>query len=74
VNQLLKPMEKMSWLDLYNFLHQQANDIKAFGKFDWQSKVKVYDNAYGGLFSANLIEISEDDKRKFYLQIDSGDN
>jgi hypothetical protein len=64
----------MKWIDLFEFLNQRANDFKNLGQFDWQSEVKVYDNAYGGLFNADLIEIKEDNKREFYLQIDSGDN
>ena len=33
----------MTWLELYNFLHEQANSIHKHGTFDWQSDVKVYD-------------------------------
>lgn len=33
----------MTWLELYNFLHEQANNIHKHGTFDWQSNVKVYD-------------------------------
>jgi len=63
----------MKWIDLFEFLNQRANDFKNLGQFDWQSEVKVYDNAYGGLFDADLTEMKEHDKRKFYLKIDSGD-
>lgn len=67
-------MNNMTWLDLYNFLHQRANDIKNLGKFDWQAKVQVYDNQYGGLYPADLIEMYDQDVRKeLYIQIDSGD-
>jgi hypothetical protein len=31
----------MNWLDLYNFLHQRANDIKNLGSFHWQEEVSV---------------------------------
>ncbi len=64
----------MKWIDLFQFLNQRANDINNFGKFDWQSEVKVYDNAYGALFSADLIEMYDLGKQEFYLKIDSGDN
>ena len=67
-------MNNMTWLDLYNFLHQRANDIKNLGKFDWQAEVKVYDNSYGGIYSADLINMYELGKSEFYIQIDSGDN
>jgi hypothetical protein len=64
----------MSWLDLYNFLYERANDMKNLGQFDWQSEVKVYDNAYGELFNADLIEFDYSNKKETYLKIDSGDN
>ena len=37
----------MTWLDLYNFLHEQANCSKNICKFDWQQEIKVFD--YGTL-------------------------
>jgi hypothetical protein len=64
----------MKWIDLFQFLNERANDMKNLGKFDWQSEVKVYDNAYGGLFDADLIEFTDSDEKEFYLKIDSGDN
>ena len=33
----------MTWLDLYNFLHERANDVKNPGSFPWQEEVKVFD-------------------------------
>jgi hypothetical protein len=36
-------MNKMTWLDLYNFLHAQAHDFKNLGKFNWNSPVMVHD-------------------------------
>lgn len=36
-------MNKMTWLDLYNYLNSQANDIKNIGKFPWQETVEVFD-------------------------------
>jgi hypothetical protein len=61
----------MKWVDLFQFLNQRANDMKNLGQFDWQNEVKVYDNSYGGLFDADLIEMYDSDKKEFYLQIDS---
>ena len=29
----------MTWLDLYNFLHQKANDVNNLDSEMWQSKV-----------------------------------
>lgn len=65
----------MTWLDLYNFLYQRANDVKNLGKFDWQAAVQVYDNQHGGLYHADLIQMYDQDiKKEIYIQIDSGDN
>lgn len=36
-------MNKMTWLDLYNYLHTQAHDLNNLGKFDWNSPVMVHD-------------------------------
>lgn len=64
----------MNWLDLYNFLHQRANDIKNLGKFDWQSKVQVYDNEHGGLYDADLIQMYDQHiKKEIYIQINGGE-
>ena len=65
----------MNWLELYNFLHQQANDLKNLGKFNWQAPVEVYDNQYGETSKADLIELYDDfGNNQFYIRIDSGDN
>jgi hypothetical protein len=40
-------MNKMSWLDLYNYLHAQANGLDHLGKFDWNSPVMVHDAETG---------------------------
>jgi hypothetical protein len=44
---------KITWLDLYNFLHRTANDINNLGSFDWNGEVKVLNPQSG---SAHLIE------------------
>jgi hypothetical protein len=64
----------MNWLDLYNFLYERAHDMKNLGQFDWQSEVKVYDNAYGELFNADLIEFDYSNKKEIYLKMDSGED
>lgn len=65
----------MNWLDLYNFLHQRANDLKNLGTFNWQAPVEVYDNQYGETSKADLIELYDDfGNNQFYIKIDSGDN
>lgn len=67
-------MNKITWLDLFNFLNERANDFKNLGKFDWQAEVKVYDNQYGGLYSSNLIELYNFHNTQFCIEIDSGEN
>jgi len=64
----------MKWIDLFQFLNQKANDMKNLGQFDWQKEVKVYDNAYGGLFSADLIQFDYTDNKEIYLKMDSGED
>ena len=65
----------MTWLDLYNFLHQRANDMKNLGTFNWQAPVEVFDNQYGEISKADLIELYDDfGNKQFYIKIDSGDN
>jgi hypothetical protein len=36
-------MNKMTWLDLYNFLYEYANNNKKFGKLNWQEPVMIHD-------------------------------
>jgi hypothetical protein len=40
-------MNKMTWLDLYNFLYTHANDINNFGKINWQAPVMIHDAGTG---------------------------
>jgi hypothetical protein len=40
-------MNKMTWLDLYNYLYSQANSVDNFGKFDWNSPVMIHDASTG---------------------------
>lgn len=47
----------MTWLDLYNYLHEQANDIKNLGRFPWQETVKVFDFGTLEYFSTDFIEM-----------------
>jgi len=35
--------KQMTWLDLYNFLYEKANDINGEGNFPWQESVQVFD-------------------------------
>lgn len=46
-------MNKITWLDLYNFLYDRANNLNAVGTFDWNRPIKVFDNATGELFDTD---------------------
>lgn len=68
-------MNNMTWLELYTFLNERANDIKNVGSFDWQAPVRVYDNQYGGVHDADLIELYEADSSKvLYIKIEGDIN
>lgn len=43
----------MTWLDLYTFLNERANNINAVGTFEWNKRVKVFDNATGELLDCD---------------------
>lgn len=66
----------MTWLDLFQFLNERANDFKSLGQFDWQANVKVYDNQYGGIYSTDLIKLHNlnEHEQDICFQIDSGEN
>lgn len=58
-------MNIMTWLDLYNFLNDQANHTKNFGKFDWNKPIIIHDAETGDEYSCDTYYISsskEEDK------------
>ena len=62
-------MNKMSWLDLYNYLHSQAHDFKNLGKFDWNSPVIVHDANTGDEFNCDTYFM--DDKLTLTINMES---
>jgi hypothetical protein len=58
-------MNNMTWLDLYNFLYAQANDIKNIGKINWQDPVMVYDTSTGDEINCDtwILSDSKDNDR-----------
>ena len=56
---MLKPMDKMTWLDLYNFLHQQANCSKNIGNFDWQQEIKIFDYGTLDYYETNISQLPD---------------
>lgn len=49
----------MTWLDLYNFLYEQANYSKNIGKFDWQQEIKVFDYGTLDYYHANINQMPD---------------
>ena len=49
----------MTWLDLHNFLHEQANCSKNIGKFDWQQEIKVFDYCTLDYYEANINQLPD---------------
>jgi hypothetical protein len=49
----------MTWLELYNFLNEQANKSSNIGKFDWTEKVKVFDFETLDYFNCDLIQLPD---------------
>lgn len=59
----------MNWLDLYNFLNQQANQSKNIGKFPWQENVEVFDWETLAYYPVDFIEMPGD--KKISLAVDT---
>jgi hypothetical protein len=52
----------MTWLDLFDFLNKQANDINNLGKFPWQEQVEVFDWETLDYYPADFIQMPSDSK------------
>jgi hypothetical protein len=63
--------KQMTWLDLYNFLYEKANDINGEGNFPWQESVQVFDFETLEYYSTDFIEMPDD---KLSLSIDTAQN
>ena len=57
----------MTWLDLYNFLYERANDVKNPGSFPWQEEVKVFDWETLEYYNTDFTELSN----KISLSVDT---
>lgn len=58
----------MTWLDLYNFLYQRANDIHNLGSFPWQENVQVFDFETLEYYPTDFIQMPDN---KISLSIDT---
>lgn len=61
-------MNKMTWLDLYNFLYERANDINSGGSFPWQENVEVFDFETLEYYPTDFIQMPDN---KISLSIDT---
>ena len=61
-------MNKMTWLDLYNFLYERANDINSGGSFPWQQTVEVFDFETLEYYPTDFIQMPDN---KISLSIDT---
>lgn len=52
-------MNQMTWLDLYNFLHQKANDINHLDQNTWQQKVIIHNAETGDEYPTDTWIISD---------------
>ncbi len=48
----------MTWLDLYNFLHEKANNVSTLDQQIWQSKVIAHDAATGEEKTCEIYEVT----------------
>ncbi|NBT09001.1 MAG: hypothetical protein EBS98_09395 [Chitinophagia bacterium] len=45
----------MTWLDLFQFLNERANDFENLDKFNWQQEVSVFDYETLEYYPTNFI-------------------
>lgn len=57
--QLKKGKTNMTWLDLYNLLHQKANDINNLDSKLWNSKVVIHDAETGEEYDSDTFYIDD---------------
>jgi hypothetical protein len=53
----------MTWLELYKFLHDGANNTNKFEDMShfWNKKVLIYDKSNGDLHNCDTLIIDEDE-------------
>lgn len=52
-------MSNMTWLDLYKFLHDQANNLVNIGTFPWNDPINIHDAETGDEFNCDTYYISD---------------
>jgi hypothetical protein len=61
----------MTWLDLYNYLYERANDVKNPGSFPWQENVEVFDWETLKYYEAEFIKMPNFCNNKLTLAVDT---
>lgn len=61
----------MKWIELFDFLNNQANNINNVGKFDWQSNIVVFDKDTAEYYDADLLGFNDPVHNDIYLTIDT---
>ena len=56
-------MNKITWLDLYTFLHERANNIQAVGTFEWNTPILIHDANTGDEFTCDTYYVSDSRKK-----------
>lgn len=59
----------MKWIELFNFLNKQANDLKHLGEFPWQDEVRVFDWETLEHYPADFIQMPGDSR--VFLAVDT---
>jgi hypothetical protein len=54
----------MTWRDLYNTLHQKANNINDLGHFDWLAPVRIYNLETGDEYNCEKLKMKENPEGK----------
>lgn len=61
-------MNKMTWLDLYNFLYDKANNVNNVGAFSWREEVSVFDFETLEYYPVDFLEMPDG---KISFQVDT---
>ena len=57
----------MTWLELYNFLHTKANDVKNLDSKIWQDKVIFYNVEDNIQTECDTLIFEDDPKKTLFL-------
>lgn len=49
----------MTWLELYNHLHQKANDIKNLDSHFWNTQVMAHNDETGDEYTCDIWNINQ---------------